>query len=371
VRFRLLSIAALFSLALAVIISTPSSTKAQEGEATVIDEVVAQVNDDVITLSLLKREIRERVEVLMQEKRLTEQQATDEVMKHQAELIATLINERLLLQKGKELDLASQIEAEVNNRMLQIAREQGINSIAKLEEAMRQSKIDPVSVKETMRAEMMKQAVLQQEVDRPVYFSFKTDEVKSYFEAHKNQFLKPEDVTLSEIYLSSEGKDDAAVKARAVELVGQLRAGADFKAVASANSEREKNGQRTAPQDGGKVGTFEIPNLREDLVNALKGVKVGSVTDPIKIPDGYQILRVDERTPAGTTPEFNDNMVRQAMLGERQAAERDKYLDNLRNEAYIKLTDVYRADVEPLLKIKPPVSAAKTSDKDKKKEKKP
>jgi parvulin-like peptidyl-prolyl isomerase len=307
----------------------------------------------------------------MQEKKVTEQQATDEVMKHQAELIATLINERLLLQKGKELDLASQIEAEVNSRMLDIAREQGINSIAKLEEAMRQSKIDPVAVKETMRTEMMKQAVMQQEVDRPLFLGFKTEEVKSYFEAHKDQFRKPESISLSEIYLSTADKDDAAVKARAVELVSQLRAGADFKAVASANSERTKNGERTAQKDGGKVGTFEVPNLREDLVNVIKDVKVGGVTDPIKAGDGYQILRIDERTPAGTAPEFNDNIVRQALLAERSAKEHETYLDNLRNEAYIKVTDVYRAAVEPLLKIKPATAAVKTSDKDKKKEKKP
>lgn len=302
---------------------------------------------------------------------MTEQQANDEVMKHQAELIATLINERLLLQKGKELDLASQIEAEVNSRMLDIAREQGINSIAKLEEAMRQSKIDPVAVKETMRTEMMKQAVMQQEVDRPLFLGFKTEEVKSYFEAHKDQFRKPESISLSEIYLSTADKDDAAVKARAVELVSQLRAGADFKAVASANSERTKNGERTAQKDGGKVGTFEVPNLREDLVNVIKDVKVGGVTDPIKAGDGYQILRIDERTPAGTAPEFNDNIVRQALLAERSAKEHETYLDNLRNEAYIKVTDVYRAAVEPLLKIKPATAAVKTSDKDKKKEKKP
>jgi parvulin-like peptidyl-prolyl isomerase len=235
---------------------------------------------------------------------------------------------------------------------------------------MRQSKIDPVAVRETMRSEMMKQAVMQQEVDRAIYLGFKTEEVKSYFEAHKDQFRKPESVTLSEIYLSSADKDDAAVRARATELVAQLRAGADFKAVASANSEREKNGQRTAPQDGGKVGTFEVTNLREELVTTLKNVKVGGVTDPIKNPDGYQILRVDERTPAGATPVFNDSQIRQAMLGERQPKEREKYLQNLRNEAYIKLTDTYRASVEPLLKIDVP-AAAKTDEKEKKNNKKP
>jgi len=237
---------------------------------------------------------------------------------------------------------------------------------------MRQSKIDPVAVKETMRTEMMKQAVMEQEVDRPLYLGFRTDEVKSYFEAHKDLFRKPESISLSEIYLSNKDKDDAAVNARAVELVTQLRAGADFKAVASANSERVgKDGERTAPKDGGKVGTFELPNLREDLANTLKDVKVGGITDPIKTDEGYQILRVDERTPAGTTPQFNDSYARQAMLMERKDKERLTYLDNLRNEAYIKVTEVYRAGVDPLLKIKPATAAVKTSDKDKKKEKKP
>src|ERR1044071_9066397 len=194
------------------------SAFAQEGETTVVDEVVAQVNDDVITLSMLKKETQERIEALKQNG-MTEQQARDEVNKHQAELIATLINEKLLLQKGKELDLANDIEAEVNRRMLQIAQEQGINSIEKLYQAMRESKLDPDEVRRTMRTEMMKQAVLQQEVDRRVYLGFSSNEVKKYYDAQQDKFRKPESVKLSEIYLSTNGKDEAAVKARIMELV--------------------------------------------------------------------------------------------------------------------------------------------------------
>jgi hypothetical protein len=219
----------------------------------VVDEVVAQVNDDVITLSQLRRESRERIEMLKQQG-MTEQQAQDEVAKKQADLIATLINEKLLLQKGKELELAGDIEAEVNRRLLQIAQEQGINSIEKLYQAMRDSKLDPEEIRRTMRSEMMKQAVLQQEVDRRIYLGFSSDEVKKYYEAHLDKFRKPEGVKLSEIYLTTNGKDEAAVRARALELITQIRAGADFGALAAANSEREKNGQRTAPQDKGYVG---------------------------------------------------------------------------------------------------------------------
>jgi peptidyl-prolyl cis-trans isomerase SurA len=346
------------------------SAFAQEGETTVVDEVVAQVNDDVITLSMLKKEIQERIEALKQNG-MTEQQARDEVNKHQAELIATLINEKLLLQKGKELDLASEIEAEVNRRMLQIAQEQGINSIDKLYQAMRDSKLDPEEVRRTMRTEMMKQAVFQQEVDRRIYLGFTSDEVKKYYDANLDKFRKPEGVKLSEIYLSTTGKDEAAVKTRIMELVTQIRAGADFAALAAANSEREKNGTRTAPQDKGYVGEFDIPNLREDLIAALKDVKAGGVTEPIRVPDGYQILRVDARTPAGADPVFNDNRVREAMLTERQPKEREDYLQNLRNEAFIKVTETYRAAVEPLLKLKQSATAKAPEKSDNKKSKKP
>jgi hypothetical protein len=164
-----------------------TSVFAQEGEMQVVDEVIAQVNDDVITLSMLKKETKERIEALKQSG-MTEQQAMDEVSKRQAELIATLINEKLLLQKGKELDLAGDIEAEVNRRMLQIANDQGINSIEKLYEAMRQSGLVPEDVRRTMRTEMMKQAVLQQEVDRRVYLGFSSEEVKKYYDAHQTSF---------------------------------------------------------------------------------------------------------------------------------------------------------------------------------------
>jgi peptidyl-prolyl cis-trans isomerase SurA len=355
---------------LALVILVPSRAFAQEGEMTVVDEVIVQVNDDVITLSQLKREAKERVEELKRNG-MTEQQAQEEVAKNQAKLIATLINEKLLLQKGKELELANDIEAEVNRRMLQIATEQGITTIEKLYDAMRQSGLVPEDVRRTMRTEMMKSAVLEQEVDRRVYLGPSTEEVKKYYEAHPDKFRKPESIKLSEIYLGLTGKDEAAVKARALELIAQIRAGADFGAIAAANSEREKNGQRTAPQDKGYVGEFDVPQLRDDLMKELKDVKAGGITEPIRVGDGYQIIRVDSRTPGGDAPTFNDSRVRQAILAERQPKEREQYLQTLRNEAFIKVTEGYRAGVDPLLKIQAP-AAAKGEDKDdKKKSKKP
>ena len=360
-KSKLISLAVASVFVFALLTLTCSRVLAQEGELQVVDEVIAQINDDVITLSMLKRESKERIDTLKQNG-MPEQQAIDEVAKRQAELIATLINEQLLLQKGKQLDLANEVEAEVNKRMLEVAKEQGITSIEKLDAAMRESGLDPVATRQTLRIEIMKQAVIQQEVDRKIFFGLPMDELKKYFETHRDKFRKPESVTVSEIFLSSAGKNEADVKARAMELVAQLRAGAEFGVLAAANSEREVNGVRSAPQNKGKVGAFEVPNLREDIATAIKNVKVGGVSDPLRTNDGYQIFRVDERTPASDAAVFNENQVREAMTIERSSKQRDDYLQNLRNEAYIKVSKDYSAAVMPLLKLKEEAMVEKTED---------
>jgi peptidyl-prolyl cis-trans isomerase SurA len=371
-KFISLTFAALLLFALLPFVS--SAALAQEGELKVVDEVIAQVNEDVITLSMVKRETKQRIEALKQGG-MPEQQAVDEVTKHQADLIATLINEQLLMQKGKELDLASEVEAEVNRRMLEVAKEQGITTIEKLDAAMRESGMDPVATRQTLRTEIMKQAVIQQEVDRKIFFGLAMDELKKYFEANRAKFTKPESVVLSEIFLSYAGKNEADVRARAMDLVTQLRSGADFGALAAANSERELNGVRVAPQNKGKVGRFEIPNLREEIAKQIKTVKVGGVSDPLKINDGYQILRVDERSEASNTAVFNENQVREAITIERSPKEREMYLRNLLNDAYIKISDSYHASVEPLLKLNTSAAAkagkSTTGNSDKNKSKKP
>jgi peptidyl-prolyl cis-trans isomerase SurA len=360
VKFKSISLAIAGLFVFAITALVPPSIFAQEAEQQVVDEVIAQINDDVITLSMLKRERKERVDTLVQSG-ISPEEANSEVAKRQSELIATLVNEALLLQRGKELDLSSEVEAEVNRRMLEVAKEQGIPTIEKLDAAMRASGVDPVATRQTLRTEIMKQYVIQQEVDRKLFFSFTMDELKKYFNEHQDKFRKPENVTISEIFLSSAGKNEAEVKARALELVRQLRAGSDFGALAAANSERENNGVRTAPETKGKVGTFEVPNLREDIANAIKNVSVGGVSEPLRGNDGYQILRVDERVPGSTTAVFNENKVREAITIERSEKERDAYLQSLRNEAYIKISENYRPGVAAILKLAPEKTADNSS----------
>ena len=158
--------------------------------------------------------------------------------------------------------------------------------------------------------------------------------------------------------MSLAGKSEADVKARANQLVAQIRGGADFGTLATAYSERSQ-------QNKGKVGTFEVTNLRGDIAAAIKNVPAGGVSEPLKSDEGYQILRVDARTAGSSTPTFNEMKVREAITMERLPKARDEYLQNLRNDAYVSIAEAYRAAVTPLLNIVPPAAATKADKKDK------
>src|SRR5258708_5751350 len=253
---------------LAAFVISPAVARAQEGEPGVVDEVIAQVNDGVVTLSQLKREMKERVDTLKQNG-MTEQQANAEVQSHKADLIFILISEQLLLQKGKELDFTEKVEAEVNKRMLETAKENNITSMDKLCEAMTQSGLSCEEVRRTLRTEIMKQAVFENEVDSKLFYVPSPDELHKDFDPHKDKFPNPTTVPPSEIFLSLSRKPDADVKARAAELVKQSRGGADFCTLAAAYTERPStNGQKPC-----KIGLFAVPDLRPDIAGAVKDVK--------------------------------------------------------------------------------------------------
>ena len=90
------------------------------------------------------------------------------------------------------------------------------------------------------------------------------------------------------------------------------------------------------------------------------------MSEPLKTDEGYQILRVDTRTAGSNTATFNENNVREAMTRERSPKAREDYLQELRNDGYVKIAETYREAVQPLLKIVPPAAATKRAPEKKK-----
>lgn len=319
------------------------SAAAQETDLKVVDEVVAQVNDNVITLSSVKRYSQIFVEALVKQGK-TKEQAQTEVDSKMGELIANLVNEELVMQKGKELGVDADVDAEINQRFLQMMKENNMRSLEKLFEAMRTEGLDPDQIREEWRRQLTREFVMQRDVFSKIYWGWTAKEIKDYFEKNKTKFTKPETVTISEIFLNLAGRDMEQLREKAKKIVEQLRAGGDFEKIAIENSDRQD-----VTTTKGKVGVLKISELTEVFAKPLKDLKVGGVTDPIEIAEGIEILRVDERSAASSESVFDETEVRRAMTGEKYGDETKKYYAKLREESYIKINETYRPLVAPLL----------------------
>ncbi|HEU4594204.1 MAG TPA: peptidyl-prolyl cis-trans isomerase [Pyrinomonadaceae bacterium] len=358
----------LAALALTVLSAAPARAQ-EEGVPVVLDEPVVQVNNDVILLSQLKRENREFKEVLVKQRGVSEQEADAQIAQKQAEVIFGLINESLIMQKGKDLPrITEEVEAEVNREILRVASREGIKSIEDLETAMRAEGVLLSDIRETLRRQYTQQAVLQREVDAKTYYGLTDAELRKYYDANRAKF---QSVTLSEIFLSLAGRSEAEVLAKAKDLIGRARANADFGELAAKNSEREREGVRVAEktkgrlEEDGKPRWFLVAELQTAISNAIKDLPAGGVSEPIKVDEGYLILRVNERDDA-----FKENHVRGVLAQERLPKDRENYLRGLRREAYIMPAKEYKAVIQPLLDKDKAETASQPDSQPKPKEKK-
>jgi parvulin-like peptidyl-prolyl isomerase len=331
------------ALLLAVVAAAPARAQ-EEAPPVVLDEPIAQVDNYVIMLSQLKRENAEFREVLVKQRGMTPEQAQVELDKRQPEIILNLINEALLVQRGKDMPrMTEDIEAEVNREVLRVAQQSKISTIEELEEAMRREGLSLADIKETLRRQFMRQAVLQREVDAKIYYGLTEKEMRDYYNAHREKFVS---VTLSELFLSLAGRTEADVKAKAADLAARARTGVSFEELVEKNSEHEptKKLKGVLADGDGKARWFVLSELSPTIGDAVKGLKVGGISDPVKTDEGYMVLRVNERDDS-----FKENFVRGMLTQERGEKEREKYLRTLRREAYIKPAENYKAVIQPAL----------------------
>lgn len=338
-KFAILSV---FFLAFVLAIPTVS---AQESEERVVDEVVAQVNEGVITLSRVKREIKTIVEAEVQQgkKREDVQKAIDE---KQGELIANLINEELLVQRAKELGMDADVENAINQRFVEIMKENNVKTLEALYEQMRGQNVNPQEIRDMWRKQIIRERVIQREVQSAEYWRPNATELKKYFDEHKVKFTKPETVSFSELFLAYAGRpDEASVLEKARQLVTQLRGGGNFDQLVKENGDKPI----VAPESG-KTEKATTATLNDVIKAPLASVKVGGYSEPIVVKDlGVLILRLDAREAASSDSFFDEQAVRSAILQERFPEAQKKFFSTLRQDAYIKISDTYRPLVAPIL----------------------
>jgi len=302
---------------------------------TVIEEVIARVNSDIVTRSELQRS---KDEVRQELRQQYGDKAEAMFAQHDKDLLRDLIDQQLLLQKAKDKGLSA--DTELVKRLDDMRKQMNLSSMDELETEAKKQGVSFEDFKQNMKNQLLTQMVIRNEVQPKIQVT--QEEEKKYYEEHRKDFEHPEQVRLSEILVSTEKVQPgdqaglAAAQQKAQQLLEQVRGGAAFDDLAQKNSDGP-----TAAQ-GGDLGYFKRGTLARELEEKAFAMKSGQSSDVIRTKQGFLILKVTEHQQAGlpSLKEVEPQISDQIYLQKLQPALRD-YLSKLREEAYIDIRPGY------------------------------
>jgi parvulin-like peptidyl-prolyl isomerase len=154
------------ALAVGFVLVMGTPARAQEPE--LVNSIVARVNSDNITLADYNNALRDFREQLVREMSgKPEAQINAEYERMKPTILDYMIENVLLEQKAKELNI--DVEAEVNQRMKEIATENGLANVIAFENELKKQGVDPESARAQIRKGLQQQYVVQRECCRPSF----------------------------------------------------------------------------------------------------------------------------------------------------------------------------------------------------------
>jgi peptidyl-prolyl cis-trans isomerase SurA len=330
-------------LATSLLAQTRSAAPESPYGGATVEEIIARVNDQIITRSDYDRAMTE-LDTEARQHGATMQAISD----GHKDLLRSLIDQQLWLSKGKELGITG--ETELIKQLNDIRKQNNLETMEDLEKAAKEQGVSFEDYKATIRNGIITREVMRDQVGRKAQFT--PGEAERFFEQHKQEYAQEESVALAEILVSTSAAasspaeqgiaqpDDpaklAAAKAKADDLEAKLRAGGDFSQLARTFSD----GPTAAA--GGDLGVFQRNKLAKVLEDATFALKDGQFTEPIRTKQGYVILKVIKHTPGGV-PAYKDveeQVDENFYMFRMEPAMRD-YLTTMREQAFIDIKPGY------------------------------
>ena len=299
---------------------------------TTVEEIIARVNDQIITRSDYDRSMKE-----MDAESRQQGKSMQEISESHRDLLRSLIDQQLWLSKGKELGITG--ETELVNKLNDIRKQYNLDTLEDLEKEAQQQGVSFEDFKANIRNGVITQLVMRQQVGAKINIT--PGESERYYEEHKQEYAQPESVRLSEILVAipnapagaSQADQDALLataKSKADNIEAKLQAGGQFDQLARSFSD----GSTAA--SGGDLGQYQRGALAKVLEDKTFVLKSGQFTEPIRTKQGYVILKVVQHTEGGAPPykQVQDQVTDALFMKQMEPAIRD-YLDKMRNEAAI------------------------------------
>ncbi len=313
----------------------PSAARAQ-AKSVVVEEIIARVNNDVITMSdYQKADEQLREEVAHDCQGCAQDKLMAEFKEQQKDLLRGLIDQSLMVQRAKDMGIS--VESDVIKRLDDVRKQNQLASMEDLEKAVEGSGLAWEDYKTTIRNGLLTQEVVRREVGS--HINIPGDEVKKYYDAHPQEFTRPEQVVLSEIFLSTEGKSPEeieSVQKKAEDFRNRVMKGDDFNEIAKRYSEG------STAKDGGDLGTFKQSELAPQLEEVVFKMDKGQITDVIQTKTGFEVLKVENHYKAGLQPmdKVENEIMNRLYMQKMQPQMRD-YLGQLREESYVMVKPGY------------------------------
>ncbi len=314
----------------------PAGAHAQ-AKAAVVEEIIARVNNDIITMSdYQKADQQLREEVAHDCQGCPADRVQGQYKDQQKDLLRGLIDQSLLVQRAKDMGIS--VETDLIKRMDEVRKQNGLNSLEELEKAVEGSGIAWEDYKTQIRNGLLTQEVMRKEVGSRINIG--NEEVKKYYDEHPQEFTRPEQVELSEIFLSTEGKSPEeieAVQKKAEDLHNRVVKGDEFSEIAKRYSEGS-----TAKDQSGDLGTYQRGQLSPQLEAVVFKMEKGQITDVTQTKTGFEILKVDNHYQSGLQPleKVETEIMNRLYMQKMQPTMRD-YLAQLRQESYVMVKPGY------------------------------
>ncbi|MBZ5724682.1 MAG: peptidylprolyl isomerase [Acidobacteriia bacterium] len=302
----------------------------------VVEEIAAKVNGDIITRGELA-EKRKEIEAYLKSNGLTGAKLAEAVKQQEADSLRDEIDTLLLVQKGKDLNI--NVDGDVTRYFAEIQVESKISDPDKFHEWLRQqSGMTYEELRDRKRKELLARRVVSQEIGSRI--TIPEADLQKYYEEHKAEFVRQDQVFLSQIIISTEGKTPeqvAAAEKKAKDLVARARKGEKFGDLARENSDEVESAK-----NGGYAGAYKRGLLMKPIEDVVFKEKKGFITDPIKTPTALAIFKIEDRYEAGQASfeEVKDDI--QGRLAEPKMTPKVReFLTRLRQEAFLEIKDSY------------------------------
>jgi peptidyl-prolyl cis-trans isomerase SurA len=307
-----------------------------QAKGTVVEEIIARVNNEIITLSDYQKADEElKGEVAQACQGCTPDKVQAEIKDQEKDLLRGLIDNALLVERAKDMNIS--VDTDLIKQLDEVRKQNNFATMDDLRKAVESSGMAWEDYQEEMRKKLMSSAVIRQEVAGRMDIS--PDAVKQYYEEHKQDFNLPEQVVLAEIFLSTEGRTPEeifSIRKKAEDLHDRLTRGADFTQLA----ERYSEGQTA--KDGGVIGTFKRGVLDKAFDDAVFKLSKGQMTDVIQTKTGFEILKVVDHYEAGLQPlDKVQDQIQQKLYQEKMDPAIRDYLAQLREESYVMVKPGY------------------------------